>query len=53
MGPPEISLLPSERDVIGTQGRGHTPVAEMLRFPERYERATKTPAWAAVQARLV
>jgi len=29
------------------------PVAEMLRFPEGYQRATKTPAWATVQARLV
>lgn len=52
MGPPEISLLPSERDVIGPKEEA-IPVAEMLRFPEGYKRATKTPAWATVQARLV
>jgi hypothetical protein len=28
-------------------------VAEMLRFPEGYEKATKTLAWATVQATLV
>jgi hypothetical protein len=37
----------------GPKGRGHTPVAEMLRFPEGYEKATKTLAWATVQATLV
>jgi hypothetical protein len=42
MGPPEISLLPSERDVIGPKEEA-IPVAEMLRFPEGYKRATKTP----------
>jgi hypothetical protein len=29
------------------------PVAEMLRLPEDDEKATKTLAWATVQARLV
>jgi hypothetical protein len=29
------------------------PEAEMLRLPEGYEKATKTLAWATVQARLV